>query len=133
MAEAGDRAREQHVIIPGVEHKFFEEELDKMEQHSSGVDSVVVLAVDNSPHSEFAFNCEYSPAGGRSDCCLLIVGILCQSAARLYCLFACGSAGCRFTEVAAAFQSFVFVLCWRHMLAVPVRAAFECVCVCLSE
>lgn len=47
------------MIIPGVEHKFFEEELDKMEQqHSANGDSIIVLAVDSSPHSEFAFNCE---------------------------------------------------------------------------
>ena len=134
MAEAGDSAREQHVIIPGVEHKFFEEELDKMEHHSSSADSIVVLAVDNSPHSEFAFSCEYSPADRRSDCCLLIVDILCQSAAaRLYCLFAGGSAlpvvvllkrPLRFRASCLCFA------CGTRWLCLCV-CAFECVCVCV--
>ena len=45
--------------MPGIEHHFFEEELDKMEQTRKG-SMAVVLAVDNSSHSEFAFSCEYT-------------------------------------------------------------------------
>ena len=48
-------------IIPGVEHVFFEEELNRMEeqQHAApaGMD-IVVLAVDNSKPSDMAFHCE---------------------------------------------------------------------------
>jgi len=41
--------------VPGVEHTFFEDQLSAME-HSGDSDFVVVLAADNSTHSEFAFN-----------------------------------------------------------------------------
>lgn len=51
--------QQEHEIIPGVEHKFFEEELEKMEHQSGDAAGIVVLAVDCSPHSDFAFECEY--------------------------------------------------------------------------
>ena len=51
-------AQQQHDIIPGIEHKFFETQLEEMEQQQSGDSNIVVLAVDGSSHSEYAFNCE---------------------------------------------------------------------------
>lgn len=44
-------------MIPGVDHNFFEEELAKMASGGNPEkDFLVVIAVDNSIHSEYAFN-----------------------------------------------------------------------------
>ncbi|KAK3774475.1 hypothetical protein RRG08_049411 [Elysia crispata] len=48
-------------VIPGVEHIFFEQELERMEDQHHGAPAgmdIVVLAVDNSKPSDMAFQCE---------------------------------------------------------------------------
>ncbi|KAH9494531.1 hypothetical protein Btru_042370 [Bulinus truncatus] len=53
IGEEGASSESRH-IIPGVEHIFFEKELEKMENANS-TGHIVVLAVDNSAPSDMAF------------------------------------------------------------------------------
>lgn len=66
-SEAGDPGSADDLVAAQplahyeVEHKFFEEELEEMEHQQTqpgGATANVVISVDNSTHSEFAFNCE---------------------------------------------------------------------------